>query len=129
MRGSVTGLTRNVLLGTLGVALAAIGFIATEILWVSIIFSALIGFTFNSVTTGTQTLIQSAIDNELRGRIMGLYTLIYRGIPAIGALAVGGLAETLGFRLTFAISATLALIAWAVMMPRQRTIAAAVERG
>jgi hypothetical protein len=129
MRGSTAGLTRNVLLGTLGVALSAIGFIATEILWVSVVFSALIGFTFNSVTTGTQTLVQSAIDNDLRGRIMGLYTLIYRGVPALGALAVGGLAETLGLRLTFAISATVALIAWAVMMPRLRTIAAAVERG
>ena len=129
MRGSTAGLTRNVLLGTMGVALSAIGFIATEILWVSVAFSALIGFTFNSVTTGTQTLVQSAIDNNLRGRIMGLYTLIYRGVPALGALAVGGLAETLGLRLTFAISATVALIAGSVMMPRLRTIAAAVERG
>lgn len=129
MRGNVAGLTRNVILGTLGVALAAIGFIATEILWVSVAFSALIGFTFNSITTGTQTLIQSAIDNEMRGRVMGLYTLIYRGIPALGALAVGGLAETLGFRITFAISAALALIAWALIAPQRRTIAAAVECG
>ena len=129
VRGGIAGLTRNVIFGTLGVALAALGFIATDILWVAVMFSAMIGFTFNSITTGTQTLIQSAIDNDLRGRIMGLYTLIYRGIPALGALAIGGLAQSFGLRITFAISATLALGAWALIVPRWRTIAAAVERG
>jgi MFS family permease len=127
MRGRVAGLTRTVLLGCLGLAISVFGFVATDILWVSIVFSGLAGYAFNSMTTGTQTLVQSSVANELRGRIMGTYTLIYRGTPAFGALAVGALAETIGLRLTLAIAAAITLGAWAMTVPRRRAITAAVE--
>ena len=129
MRGHVAGLTHNVVLATLGLALATLGFIATDILWISVVFSVLIGFTFNNVSTGMQTLVQSAVANELRGRIMGLYSLIYRGIPAVGGLAVGALAETFGLRLTFAVAACFALAAWCFIAPKRHVITSAVERG
>jgi MFS family permease len=127
MRGRIAGLTRRVLLGCLGLAVSVFGFVATDLLWVSIAFSALAGFTFNLMTTGTQTLVQSSVDDDLRGRIMGTYTLIYRGTPAFGALAVGALAETIGLRMTLGIAAAVTLAAWALTAPRRRAITAAVE--
>jgi MFS family permease len=127
MRGHVAGLTRTVILGSLGLSLSVFGFVATETMWVSIIAAALAGYTFNSISTSIQTLVQSAIGNDQRGRIMGLYTLIYRGTPAFGSIAIGVLAESLGLRLAFAIAAFMAFVAWAITAPRRRTIAAAVE--
>lgn len=127
MRGHVVGLTRNVVWACLGLSGSVFGFIATSELWISVPFAALTGYTMNNMSTGTQTLVQSAISNDMRGRVMGLYTLIYRGMPALGAVAIGGLAETLGLRTTFAVSAALALGAWALAAPRSRTITAAVE--
>jgi MFS family permease len=127
MRGHVAGLTRTVILGSLGLSLSVFGFVATEIMWVSIVAAALAGFTFNSISTGIQTLVQSAIANEQRGRIMGLYTLIYRGTPAFGSIAIGVLAESLGLRFAFTIAACMAFVAWMITAPRRRTIAAAME--
>ncbi|MGE5537647.1 MAG: MFS transporter [Gemmatimonas sp.] len=127
MRGHIAGLTRTVLRGCLALSVSVFGFVATDVLWVSIVFSALAGYAFNSMTTGTQTLVQSSVANELRGRIMGTYTLIYRGTPAFGALAVGALAETIGLRITLAIAAAVTLGAWALTAPRRHAITAAVE--
>lgn len=127
MRGHVAGLTRTVVIGSLGLSLSVFGFVATEIMWVSVVAATLVGYTFNSISTSIQTLVQSAIANEQRGRIMGLYTLIYRGTPAFGSVAIGVLAESLGLRFAFAIAAFLAFVAWAITAPKRRTIAAAVE--
>ena len=40
-----------------------------------------------------QTLLQSAVDDAMRGRILSFYTLIARGCPSIGALAAGGISR------------------------------------
>jgi MFS family permease len=48
--------------------------------------------------TGTiiVTFIQLAVPNELRGRIMSLYSITLIGLPALGALGSGAAAEMLG---------------------------------
>jgi hypothetical protein len=38
-------------------------------------------------------LVQTAVSDELRGRVMGLYTLGFLGLMPIGALLAGGVAE------------------------------------
>jgi MFS family permease len=129
MRGHVAGLTHVAILGSLGLSLSVFGFIATDIMWVAVIAAALAGYTFNNISTSIQTLVQSTITDDFRGRIMGLYTLIYRGTPAFGSIGVGLLAEHLGLRPAFAVAAFLAFVAWAITVPRRRTITAAVEKG
>jgi MFS family permease len=42
------------------------------------------------------TFIQMATPNELRGRVMSLYAITLIGLPALGSLATGSLAEVLG---------------------------------
>lgn len=126
-RGRLDGLTRIVLAGSGGLALATLGFVATGELWVAVIFGVLSGFTLNTVSTGTQALTQSALSDELRGRVMGLYTVIYRGTPAIGALGLGALAEVFGLRWVFAGAALGCLVALAWVLPRRRAITAAAE--
>lgn len=37
--------------------------------------------------------MQTAVSDELRGRVMGLYTLGFLGLMPIGALLAGGVAE------------------------------------
>jgi len=44
----------------------------------------------------TATYIQIATPHELRGRVMSLYTITLIGLPSLGALGVGALAESLG---------------------------------
>ncbi len=126
-RGRLGGLTVIVLLGSGGLALATLGFVATSQLWVAVIFGVLSGFTLNTVSTSTQALTQSALSDHLRGRVMGLYTVIYRGTPAIGALGLGALAEWFGLRWVFAVAALGCLVALAWVWPRRRAITRAAE--
>ncbi|MBZ0289442.1 MAG: MFS transporter [Anaerolineae bacterium] len=51
------------------------------------------------------TLIQSEVPDEFRGRVMSLYTLTFFGVAPFGALALGFLAQAIGTPLAMAIYA------------------------
>lgn len=126
-RGRIAGLTANVVLGCLGLALSIAGFVATDNLYVASAFCALCGFTMNSMSTSVQTLVQSTVGDDMRGRVMSFYALIYRGTPAIGALLVGALSDSLGLRWAFAGVAAICLLAWFLVLGKRRTMTAALE--
>ncbi len=46
--------------------------------------------------TGCNTAFQTTVPDALRGRLMGLYVLLFVGVTPFGAFLVGSLAETLG---------------------------------
>jgi MFS family permease len=126
-RGRITGLTRQAVSGALGLGAATVGFVATDILWVGVIFSALIGFTLNTMSTSISALVQCAVSDAMRGRVVSLYQLVFRGTPAIGSLILGVTSASVGLRWTFAGSAAICFIAWLIVRPRRRDIAAALE--
>ncbi len=128
-RGALAGLTSLAMLGYLGTAASALGFVATKNLWVAVFFGALLGFSINVMSTSIQALMQLATDDRMRGRVMALYLLLFRGFPALGALALGFLADVLGLRLSIAISAGLSLIFLALMFPQRKAVAAQLETG
>ena len=108
---------------------SALGFVATKNLWVAVFFSALLGFSLNVMSTSIQALMQLAADDRMRGRVMALYLLLFRGFPALGALALGFLADVIGLRVSLAMSAALSLIFLAMMVPRRKAVAAQLETG
>lgn len=85
-----------ILLGCAGLfGVAIIVFAFSELLWLSLGALFLSG-TFNSLSQITNlTLLQSAVPEDLRGRVMGVFSLTYSLIP-LGGLQVGALAELLG---------------------------------
>ena len=56
----------------------------------------------------------------MRGRVMGLYGLIFRGGPAIGALGAGIISVHLGLRWPVVIGAVLLVAAWLLDLPDPR---------
>lgn len=69
---------------------------------------------------GTQTLTQSALDDAMRGRVMSLYGVIFRGGPAVGALFMGIASEHLGLQIPVAGGAAICLLVslWAATQRR-----------
>ncbi len=61
-------------------------------------FIALVGFGWGLITQNalTNTLLQTIVPSELRGRILGLYTLMFLGMLPFGSLQVGAIAEKFG---------------------------------
>jgi MFS family permease len=58
-----------------------------------------------------QTAIQLATDPAMRGRVMGLYGLIFRGAPALGALGAGLASAYFGLRWPVLFGAVLVIAA------------------
>ncbi|WP_111641724.1 MFS transporter [Marinimicrobium alkaliphilum] len=70
--------------------------------------------------TGCQALLQLMVADAYRGRVMSIWTVISMGSPALGAFAMGYLADALGFGWTFGVFVAGALVATLVLMPQQR---------
>jgi MFS family permease len=76
------------------------------------------GFAMIIFSTTTNAIIQLASDNEHRGRVMSVYSLVFGGVTPIGALYAGAVSEAIGPALCMAISGaagllfTVSLVIW-----------------
>lgn len=61
------------------------------------------------------SFVQLLADRRYHSRVMSLYALLFNGMPRVGALALGGVAEAIGISWALAVGGLVAL-AWAVGM-------------
>jgi MFS family permease len=125
-RAHASGLTTIALSASFAGALAAIAAVATESMWVAVPAVVVFGFCMSSAGIAIQTLIQLASDRSMRGRVMGLYGLIFRGAPAIGALAAGIASAHFGLRWPVFFGALLVVAVCFWTYRRRRRIGAAL---
>ncbi len=78
--------------------------------WLGLLLLFVFGMTTSSSGIGTQTLTQSAVDDAMRGRVMSLYGVIFRGGPALGALLIGVLSEHFDIQMPVAVGAAICLV-------------------
>jgi len=75
-----------------------------------------IGWGFMMVANNSQAIVQSLVSDHIRGRVMGVYTLVFFGSMPIGSLLAGSVAERIGEPLTVMLGAgfllMLAIGAW-----------------
>jgi len=62
----------------------------------SLIFLVFLGWSLMAVLNISNALIQSYVPDHMRGRVMGVYTLVFMGTGPIGSLIVGGVASKFG---------------------------------
>lgn len=70
-------------------------------------------------------LVQTQVTDELRGRVMGVYTLVFMGLMPVGGLLAGEIAERIGEPLTVTLSAGVLLACAALVwlfIPRVRAL-------
>jgi len=72
-------------------------------------------------------LMQNAVDGAYRGRVMSLYGMIYRGGPALGALAIGALAEHVGISNALLPGVIMSAAAFTWVFLRRNSVAPALE--
>jgi predicted MFS family arabinose efflux permease len=78
---------------------------------ISLAVFAMIGFSHMRQNASTNTLIQTLIPDEYRGRIMALYSMTVVGVLPLGHLAGGAIAELVGARWTVCAGGVLCLAA------------------
>ena len=128
-RPETRGLGRFTLLAFGFVTVSILGFVATDVFWLGLAAVALAGVAMVMSGVGTQTLIQLTVEPDMRGRVMSLYGIIFRGGPAAGALVIGALSELFGLRWPTAGAALLTLAVWAWIWRRRRQDIFAMEAG
>lgn len=102
------GLAAAALAPTSGVALAAF---------------AVMGVGFLLGLTSFTTLLQRRVPEELRGRVMALWTVAFLGTRPLAAIIDGGLADLIGVRAAFAFPAAVAVAGVAVAHRLTRSLA------
>lgn len=77
--------------------------------------------------TGTISLLQIAVDDTQRGRVMSTQFLLQRIAGGIGTVLIGLAAESEGLRMPMFVAACLAMVAWAIAFKARHRIIAAFK--
>lgn len=103
---------------SLGFPIVLAAFSFTSYVPVSLILAFGLGFGFMSQFTMMNTLLQTRVEDRLRGRVMALYTLTFFGFAPFGNLAVGALSQSIGLSTAISIFAAISL-ALAILIHRK----------
>lgn len=64
--------------------------------WLALVFATIAGFGMMSQITISNTLIQTSVDPNMRGRVISFYAMAYFGLQPIGGLLVGLVSKWIG---------------------------------
>jgi MFS family permease len=110
-RATVRGLGRIILfaVATSGAALLAFAYLRVFPLALVLLF--LVGGGTILAAASTNTILQTIVEDRLRGRVASFYTLAFLGVAPLGNLAAGAIAAKMGAPFTFALNGALAVLA------------------
>jgi predicted MFS family arabinose efflux permease len=94
--GQYRKMGRTALLVQAAYGLLIIAFAASRVLWVSDLLLFLTGAALMVVFSSVTSLVQLIAPNEMRGRVMSIYMLAFRGGMPIGSLVSGYFATLIG---------------------------------
>jgi MFS family permease len=96
--------------GSLGLPIMMLVFSFIRWLPLALVVMVGVGMGFMLIANTTNALVQTLLEDRLRGRVMGVYTLIFFGAMPIGSLLVGTLAARIGEPLTVIICGVTLLV-------------------
>ena len=104
VRKSVRGLTKVIPIGAgiFGAGLIAFGL--SHYLWLSMLMMLVTGFGMMQGLTSSNTILQTLVDEKMRGRVMSYYTMAFVGMAPFGSLLAGALAHAIGAQHTVIVS-------------------------
>jgi MFS family permease len=122
-RKGVRGLGRWVAFSCAGFGLSLLLFSFSRHFWLSAGILLPVGFCMMLQMSSSNTLIQAMVPDQLRGRVMALYSMMFMGMAPFGALFGGAIADRLGAPLTITLGSVACMggAAWfGVRLPKVR---------
>jgi MFS family permease len=95
-RKSVLGLSRVIYLSSAIFGIGLIAFSFSRVLWLSVPCLVVTGFGFMTQLASSNTVLQTIVDDEKRGRIMSFYMMAFLGTAPFGSLIAGTLSARIG---------------------------------
>jgi MFS family permease len=96
MRRSVIGLGRQIVVDTAAFGAALIVFAFSRSLWLSLVSLVFAGAGMMQQMAASNTILQTIVDEEKRGRVMAFYSMAFVGMTPFGSLLAGALADRIG---------------------------------
>ncbi|HNH27727.1 MAG TPA: MFS transporter, partial [Anaerolineales bacterium] len=101
-----------------------IAFAVTAFYPLSLVLAYLLGLGFMVQFTTINTLLQARVEDDFRGRVMGLYTLSFFGFSPFGNLLMGALGEKFGLTFVMILFGILSLVLSRLVLARNPGIKA-----
>jgi MFS family permease len=110
VRKTVLGLGRMIPIAAISFGAGLILFGLSRVLWLSLFMMLFTGFGMMQGMAASNTIIQTVVPEDRRGRVMSYYTMAFVGMAPFGSLLAGGLAHKLGAPHTVIITGTVVIL-------------------
>ncbi|HMH44329.1 MAG TPA: MFS transporter [Pyrinomonadaceae bacterium] len=122
-RKSVLGLGKYIPLTAAAFGAGLVAFSFTRVLWPALVLMIVTGFGFMVQMAASNTVLQTIVDEDKRGRVMSFYTMAFMGTAPFGSLLAGSVADKIGAPHTLlfgGIGCVLGALWFATTLPRLR---------
>jgi MFS family permease len=130
-RNTVLGLGRLIITASLTMGTSLLLFAFSHYLWLSLLLMLLTGFGMMVQMAASNTVLQTIVEEDKRGRVMSLYTMAFMGMAPFGSLFAGGMASWVGAPVTVALgggACVLGGLAFAANLPALRSLVRPIYR-
>jgi MFS family permease len=124
-RRSVLGLGNVIWIGTLIFGVGLVAFSLSTNLWLSLLLMLLTGFGMMVQMAASNTIVQTIVDQDKRGRVMSYFGMAFLGMTPFGSLFAGMLADWIGAANTVLVGGIACLVggvAFALRLPHIRPL-------
>ena len=96
LRRSVRGLLKMIPIAAVVFGASLVAFAASHVMWLSMALMVVTGWGMMQGLTASNTIIQTLVPEDKRGRVMSYYTMAFVGMAPFGSLLAGWLAHLFG---------------------------------
>ena len=124
-RQGIAGLGRLIAIAPALMGASMIAFSQSKVLWLSTLLLVLIGFGTLLQMASSNTVIQTLVEDDKRGRVMSFYLVAFLGVGSLGNLFTGSLISLMGASAEVALSGGICMVGamlFAYQLPKLRRI-------
>jgi MFS family permease len=126
-RRNARGLIRLIIGTVLAAGTALALFANAASVWIALPLLSVVGFGILATSVSVNTILQTIVDDDKRGRVMSLYTAAFLGIMPFGGLVAGALADLIGPRATLTMGGLCCVAAALILALNQERIRAQIR--
>ena len=130
-RRSVLGLGRVVMFTAMGFGAGLLSFASSRWLALSLPLMAVTGFCMMTQMASSNTILQTIVQEDKRGRVMSFYAMAFQGTAPFGSLIAGAAASRIGAPHTLMIGGSICILGglwFANQLPRIRAVVRPIYR-
>jgi MFS family permease len=95
-RRTVRGLGKRIAIATAVFGAALIAFALSKALWLSLLVLPFAGYGMMQQMAGSNTILQTIVEDDKRGRVMAYYAMAFQGVAPFGSLLAGAVTDRIG---------------------------------